>query len=63
MRESQQLLSQIEQDFGQTTNYLNGQWQRQRQMQLSAMENNTQKEIQKQVEELVLLEGKLREAQ
>ncbi|EFP82321.2 uncharacterized protein PGTG_07718 [Puccinia graminis f. sp. tritici CRL 75-36-700-3] len=56
-------LQQVEQRSGHTLVYLKGQWERQRQQQLQAMDNGTETEMMKQVEDLVVLEDKLFEAQ
>jgi cytochrome c553 len=57
------MLQQVEQRSGHTLVYLKGQWERQRQQQLQAMDNGTETEMMKQVEDLVVLEDKLFEAQ
>ncbi|KNE92420.1 hypothetical protein PSTG_14199 [Puccinia striiformis f. sp. tritici PST-78] len=59
---SSKILRQIELEFGHNLENLKGQWDRQRAIQLSVMETATKKEMLDQIEELVELEDKLREA-
>jgi hypothetical protein len=56
-------LQDIEHKFGHTIKHIQQQWDRQRNIQLSVMESDNQREILALVEELVLLEDKHREAQ
>ncbi|KAI7942193.1 hypothetical protein MJO28_012220 [Puccinia striiformis f. sp. tritici] len=59
---SSEILRQIELEFGHNLENLKGQWDRQRAIQLAVMETATEKEMLDQIEELVELEDKLREA-
>ena len=63
MQESIQLVEHIERESGHSASYFQEQWSRQRDMQLRAIENESEREMKIQVEDLVLLEDKLREAQ
>ena len=63
MQDSIENLERIETETGYSSSYFQAQWSRQRDMQLRAMENETEAEMKKQVEALVSLEDKLREAQ
>ncbi|KAH9448587.1 hypothetical protein Pst134EA_027896 [Puccinia striiformis f. sp. tritici] len=60
-KKSNEILLALSQEFGHTLDYLKGQWIRQKEVQLSVMENETEKETLKRIEELVELEDKLRE--
>jgi hypothetical protein len=63
MKESQKTLLEVERSSGHTLSYLKDQWNRQRQMQLGEMENETELQMKKQVEELVMLEDQLQATQ
>ncbi|OAV96048.1 hypothetical protein PTTG_26450 [Puccinia triticina 1-1 BBBD Race 1] len=60
-KEASQVLDSLLADFGHTREFFQAQWTRQREIQLSVMENQSEKEIVKQIEELVELEDKLRD--
>jgi hypothetical protein len=47
MKESQKTLLEVERSLGQTLSYLKDQWNFQRQMQLGAMENETELQMKK----------------
>ncbi|EFP80116.2 uncharacterized protein PGTG_05341 [Puccinia graminis f. sp. tritici CRL 75-36-700-3] len=61
MKDSQDVLRALEEQSGLQWNHFKIQWERQREIQLSTIETATEKETREQVEELVLLEDKLRE--
>ncbi|EFP94121.2 uncharacterized protein PGTG_20181, partial [Puccinia graminis f. sp. tritici CRL 75-36-700-3] len=61
MKDSQDILRALEEQSGLQWNHFKIQWERQREIQLSTIETATEKETREQVEELVLLEDKLRE--
>jgi len=63
MQESITLVEHIERESRHSASYFQEQWSRQRVMQLRAMENESEREMKKHVEDLVSLEDKLREAQ
>ena len=56
-------LQQLSEEFGYTSEYLLEQWLRQRDCQLSAMENKSQRQMMEQIEELVEKEDLLQDAQ
>ena len=56
-------LRQLSEEFGYTSEYLLEQWLRQRECQLSAMENKSQRQMMEQREELVEKEDLLQDAQ
>ncbi|KAH9461404.1 hypothetical protein Pst134EA_017710 [Puccinia striiformis f. sp. tritici] len=65
MHDSSNQLTEIWENYGHTSSYLEEQWNRQRQCQQSLMENKPARELQRQVEpqeELVELEDQFREA-
>jgi hypothetical protein len=59
MKDANKILKDLENSSGYSISYLDEQWNRQRQLQLRAMENKSEQEMKKQVEELVHLEDKL----
>ncbi|KAI7933680.1 hypothetical protein MJO29_016757, partial [Puccinia striiformis f. sp. tritici] len=63
MNSSCNILKEVMEEFGLTRQYLRGQWNRQRQCQLSLMNNGLVKELEEQEEELVELEDQLCESQ
>ena len=63
MQESITLVEHIKRESGHSASYFQEQWSRQRVMQLRAMENESEREMKKHIEDLVSLEDKLREAQ
>ena len=56
-------LRQLSEEFGYTSEYLLEQWLQQRECQLSAMENKSQRQMMEQIEELVEKEDLLQDAQ
>ncbi|OAV91961.1 hypothetical protein PTTG_02571 [Puccinia triticina 1-1 BBBD Race 1] len=62
MLSSKDKITQITIQHGHTVGYLQEQWMRQRECQLSVMETDTERKLKAQVEELVDLEDKIREA-
>ncbi|KAA1138516.1 hypothetical protein PGTUg99_023407 [Puccinia graminis f. sp. tritici] len=62
MRNSQKELQEISDQHGHHTEYLKNQWFRQIACQLSQMETESQSNLKKQVDQLIDLEDKLREA-
>ena len=63
MKDANKILKDLENSSGYSISYLDEQWNRQQQLQLRPMENESEREMMKQVEELVHLEDKLRETQ
>ena len=63
MKDANKTLKDLENMSGYSISYLDEQWNWQQQLQLQAMENKSEHEMKKQVEELVHLEDKLRETQ
>jgi hypothetical protein len=63
MKTALEKLKEIEDNFGHSTVYLADQWIRQRECQLSAMETESERDMMRQVEELVELEDQLRDTQ
>jgi hypothetical protein len=63
MKNSQKELQEISDKHGHNTEYLKNQWFRQRECQLSQMETDSERDLKKQVDELIDLEDKIREAQ
>jgi hypothetical protein len=63
MKSSKEKLDQITNQHGHSIQYLQQQWLRQRECQLSVMETETERNLKAQVEKLVELEDQLREAQ
>ncbi|EHS64876.1 uncharacterized protein PGTG_22539 [Puccinia graminis f. sp. tritici CRL 75-36-700-3] len=61
MKTALEKLKEIEDNFGHSTVYLANQWIRQRECQLSAMETESERDMMRQVEELVELEDQLRD--
>jgi D-alanine-D-alanine ligase-like ATP-grasp enzyme len=51
----------LQEEHGHSSEFFEQQWIRQREIQLSVMETESEKEMLKQIEELVELEDKLRE--
>ncbi|OAV86997.1 hypothetical protein PTTG_02018 [Puccinia triticina 1-1 BBBD Race 1] len=62
MRDAQDVLRDLGATTGHQFGYFKLQWERQREMQLSAMETPTKRETRELVEELVVLEDKIRDA-
>ncbi|EFP88713.2 uncharacterized protein PGTG_14679 [Puccinia graminis f. sp. tritici CRL 75-36-700-3] len=62
MKASKANLNQITNEHGHSVQYLQEQWLRQRECQLSVMETDTERNLKAHVEELVELEDQLREA-
>jgi gas vesicle protein len=63
MKESEKVLKSIHEEHGHSSEYLKNQWIRQRECQLSQMAAEAPKDVEDQLEELVELEDKLRDAQ
>jgi hypothetical protein len=63
MKSALEKLKEIKEDFGHSTVYLVDQWIQQRECQLSEMETESERDMMKQVEELVELEDQLRDTQ
>jgi hypothetical protein len=63
LKDAQEEMRKIEEESGKQYSYFERQWKRQREMQLSVIENATERETRKQVEDLVHLEDRLQETQ
>ena len=56
---SETVLQNLLREFGYTQAHLRGQWERQRELQLKVLENESENDLLKQIEDLVELEDKL----